>query len=154
MPIYMIISGMNGGVTINGVTNAFLIDAFNWGLTNDVTIGSSSGGAGAGKAKFSPLTVTKKLSAGSVSLLLAVAKGQDIQQLTILVARDDGAKQLEQIIFKTVFVQSYQQSDDAGSPIEETLVMQYVEFSVTNGMSKDGAPPEVGGWNQVLNNSY
>jgi type VI secretion system secreted protein Hcp len=151
MPIYMIISGMNGGVTLNGDTNAFLIDSFNWGLTNDMSIGSASGGAGAGKAKFNPLTVTKKLSAGSVALLLAVAKTQDIPELTIAVIKDDGAKQMEEIVFKTVFVTSYQQSDDAGSPIEESLIMQFGEFIVTNGMSQNGAAPETGGWNQLQN---
>jgi type VI secretion system secreted protein Hcp len=71
----MRIEGLNGNNPTPVVS--FSLGAANTGST------SSGGGGGAGKATFSPLTVSKGLDADSVPLLQAAATGQVLRTVTI-----------------------------------------------------------------------
>jgi type VI protein secretion system component Hcp len=56
---------------------------FTLGGTNATTIGSGTGGAGAGRVEFSPLNVTKMLDGFSVLLLTRLANGQHFPEVKI-----------------------------------------------------------------------
>jgi type VI secretion system secreted protein Hcp len=146
---------------------------FRWSLTNAVTIGSATGGAGAGKVKFNEFKIIKQTDAATPALFKACASGQHFQTVT-LVTRKAGGKQLEYLTikFSTVFVVSIKsrgprspllsaadtlqdatQSDDQ-LPTEEitfvygTLQVQY-QPQGPDGGAQGG--PVLAGWDQVLN---
>src|SRR5262245_30561504 len=72
---YLKIDGVTGDVTAKGFEGWFSVDAYDLGVQNTGSIGSASGGAGAGKAQFSPLTVDIHSLAGLASLFGDVASG-------------------------------------------------------------------------------
>lgn len=78
---------------------------FSVGGTNPTSIGSASGGAGAGKISFSPLKVTKMLDSVSVLLLTHMASGQHFKEVKIEVF-GAGNVLLATYKFGTVFVTS------------------------------------------------
>src|SRR5881392_3039991 len=51
------------------------IQSFSWGISNPTSTGSSSGGAGAGKASLSSMNVMKAVDTSSALLLRAAATG-------------------------------------------------------------------------------
>src|SRR5262249_33768952 len=56
------------------------LDAFHFGFRNPVTIGSATGGAGAGRASFDELEVTTALAGNSPQLLAALLSGTHYQK--------------------------------------------------------------------------
>lgn len=146
---------------------------FRWGLTNAVSIGSATSGAGSGRVKFSEFTIIKQTDAATPALLKACAVGQHFQNVT-LVIRKAGGKQLEYLTikFSTVFVvriksrgpnspmlpaadnlQDATNIDDQ-LPTEEisfvygTLQVQY-QPQGSDGGAQGG--PVLAGWDQVQN---
>ena len=79
---------------------------FNVGASNPTTIGSASGGAGAGKVSFSALNVTKMLDGLSVALPRAAAPGQHFPHVTIEVFEAGRTSPFAIYTFGLVFVTS------------------------------------------------
>jgi type VI secretion system secreted protein Hcp len=95
--------------------NAFEIYSFSWGASNPVTIGSASGGAGAGKVSISSFNVMKKTDSASPALFLNCCKGQHFTEAHV-VLRKAGGEALEYLTydFSEVFVESIQWSGSSG----------------------------------------
>ena len=66
-----------------GIVGPIPIINFSLGGTNNTTIGSATGGAGAGKISFSPFKVTKMIDSTSVLLLTHMASGQHFKEVKI-----------------------------------------------------------------------
>lgn len=62
---------------------SFDVLALSWGVSTPVTIGSATGGAGAGKVHFSDLSFTKHTDASTPKLFLSAALGQHHTSATI-----------------------------------------------------------------------
>lgn len=95
--------------------HAFEIFSFSLGLSNPVTLGSQSGGAGAGKVIFSSFSIMKKTDSASPTMMLNCAKGQHFTAAHV-VLRKAGGDALEYLTydFKEVFVESIQWSGSSG----------------------------------------
>jgi type VI secretion system secreted protein Hcp len=95
--------------------NAFEIYSFSWGASNPVSIGSSSGGAGAGKVSISSFNIMKKTDSASPALFLNCCKGQHFTEGHV-VLRKAGGDALEYLTydFTEVFVESIQWSGSSG----------------------------------------
>lgn len=95
--------------------SAFEIYSFSWGASNPVSIGSSSGGAGAGKVSISSFNVMKKTDSASPALFLNCCKGQHFTEAHV-VLRKAGGEALEYLTydFEEVFVESIQWSGSSG----------------------------------------
>lgn len=91
--------------TLNG-NNPTPILAFSLGGSNATTIGSGTGGAGAGKVNFSDLNVSKFVDGLSVPMLKALALGQHFNFVTIEVFEVGSATPFATYTFSTVFVTS------------------------------------------------
>lgn len=119
---------------------------FTLGGTNATTIGSATGGAGAGKVAFSPLKVTKMLDGLSVVLLTHMSTGTHFSEVKIE-AFGPGNALLATYRFKTAFVVA----DLVGSSImslteEATLVFGILESDIeVNGTTVHSC------WNQITN---
>jgi len=111
-----------------------LTNVVSWslGVSNSVSVGSASGGAGAGKATFDDLTITKKVDASSPKLISACASGKHFADATLVVTANGTTNTYR---LKEVFVTSVKQSDDGSTdtnPLEKvTLTFGSFEL-VTN----------------------
>ena len=133
-----------GSLTVGDAT--FDVLGFTWGAKNPDSLGSQTGGAGAGKVTFSTFNVVKKVDANSPALLLDVANGTPIDQVTLTITDPHGAKAT--LTLHPAFVTSVEQLAPAsgGNPALET-----VKFAVGAGsidvdpnFSDAGADPVVG----------
>jgi type VI protein secretion system component Hcp len=118
------------------------LDTFNFGFHNATTIGSATGGAGAGKAKFDELNVAALFSANSPVLLKALVIGAHYET-AVLTQRDASGNPVAAWALGTVFV-----TDDgvkSGTPLPtETLTFAF--GSITEATSAHSTS-----WSQVLN---
>src|SRR3954468_5587784 len=74
--LFLLVDGINGGSKDVAHQGWFEIDGYDLDLTG--LAAASSGGAGAGKAQFSPLMVDLALSSGLAEILAAVASGEHL----------------------------------------------------------------------------
>src|SRR3954471_13759839 len=98
--------------------------SWSWGVSNAGNVGQG-GGAGAGKANFSDLTVRHARGKASPVLMKACAMG-DHYDLATLVARKAGKGQQDYLIvkMKEVYITSVQSSGSSEHPME-SVSMQF-----------------------------
>jgi type VI secretion system secreted protein Hcp len=95
--------------------NAYEIYSFSWGASNPTTIGSSTGGSGAGKVSLSSFNIMKKSDSASPSLFANCCSGEHFDKAHV-VLRKAGGTALEYLKydFEEVFVESIQWSGSTG----------------------------------------
>jgi len=79
------------------------IKEFSFGVENPTTIGSMSGGAGAGKAKFNEFNVKKNIDRASAILFLACGMGCHFPTVSLTIRKSGGTK-LNYLNFKFAMV--------------------------------------------------
>jgi len=126
-------------MTVSGLNNdaAVPITGFSLGASNSTTIGSASGGAGAGKVSFSALNVSKMVDAMSVPLLKAAALGTHFTSVVIEVSNAGSATPFATYTFGTVFVSSDVLGSNADT-VAESVAMEFGRITsdiVLNGTS-------------------
>ena len=132
--------------TLNN-NNPTPILAFTLGANNPTTIGSATSGAGAGKANFAALNVSKFLDALSVPLLKKMTAGQHVQFVKIEVFEAGTPAPFATYTFGTVFVTS----DVLGSTlnkVSEQVTFVYGTLSssiIVNGATFNSC------WDQITN---
>jgi type VI secretion system secreted protein Hcp len=136
------------GTTIN-------VQSFSVGLVNTISLGSASGGAGAGKATFQDMSLTVPVDASFPLLSIAVARGDRFQTAVLIDTWNNGSGTgtvALRYTFHTVFISSIQQSGDSGAPTE-TVSLKYAQAGWSYFASADttGAPTAIQGWDVVQN---
>jgi type VI secretion system secreted protein Hcp len=106
------------------------VQQFNLATNNPVTIGTTSGGAGAGKVQFSPLEVIVSAGPQSAGLFQAEAVGAHFNTATLTV-RDTAARVIEILSFKLVLVTSDLTSGSSGDVPIEDVKFQFGAIQVT-----------------------
>jgi type VI secretion system secreted protein Hcp len=148
--------------TYSGAQGWFEISSFNLGIQNSVAIGSSGGGAGAGKAQFQDFTFTKAVDTISPAIFKVLASGSHFANAR-LVLRKAGAvggktqAAYLQYEFELVAVSSQHWAGSAGDdqPTESiTLKVGAVKISYSP-QKPDGTLGQAitGTWSQVLNSN-
>lgn len=95
--------------------NEHQISSFSFGVENPTTIGSATGGAGAGKIKFNEFTIKKTADQASPVLFQSCAAGKHINSAVLTVRKaggDPGATGTEflKVKFSNVLISRYQDS--------------------------------------------
>ncbi len=108
---------------------ALQLSAFAMETENVVSIGSATSGAGAGKVKFDPLTITRNFDAASPALFQLCAAGSHLKQVQLIVSRTGAAgaapKPFLVFTFSLVFVQNVSWSGSAdGNGVTETINLE------------------------------
>ena len=118
--------------TYNGNNGWFVLNGFSLGMQNTVNIGSISTGGGAGKATFDKVEIGKGTGEGSAKLLLACARGNHYDKVTIVVARagtgsgGPGRIRIMQIELYLTFIESVKSEGAAGDDtMSETVVLAH-----------------------------
>jgi type VI secretion system secreted protein Hcp len=88
---FLKIEGIDGESTDSKHKGEIQLSSFSMGETNSSTIGSATGGGGAGKVSFHDFNFTTKFSKASPKLMLACATGAHIKN-AVMTARKAGGR--------------------------------------------------------------
>jgi type VI secretion system secreted protein Hcp len=135
------------------------VQSFSWKVTNTISFGSASGGAGAGKANFSDITLTVPVDSSLPALSIAVARGDVFQKALLtdtwtnatgnLVGLRDG--------FTNVYITSVEQDSGSGGPgsggptATVTLKAEQSGWSYFATGDTTTTPTSTQGWSQLTN---
>jgi type VI secretion system secreted protein Hcp len=152
---------VKGGSTDAAHKDEIVVREYSFGVNNTASVGSTGGGAGAGKATFSDLTFTTPLSVASPKLLLACASGVHYDTAVLTLRRSGGTKPPDflKITLKTVLVSSYL---DAGASSDDTpldsITLAFgairVDVFTQNPSGGTAPPPSSAGWDRSKNQPY
>jgi type VI secretion system secreted protein Hcp len=105
-----------------------VLSSFDWSAENTATIGSGTGGSGAGRAKLNELTVEKRVDSASTALFQRLVTGQHIPGMVLYVRRagatGPAAEGYLTYTFGTAFVTSVRPSGD-GEQMRERVTFAY-----------------------------
>ena len=107
-------TGRNAGV--------ITVLAYSYGLKNTGTVGGATGGAGAGKAVHSPVTITHAMGGSSPQFLAAAATGQHLKSVVINFSRTDRTGRLTtfyRVTLTNVFVSEVAQRSSGDTVLED-----------------------------------
>lgn len=135
--------------------NAIQIEAFSLGIHNTVSIGSATGGAGAGKAQFSEFKITKAVDKTSPNLLLYVGRGAHITQVDLYLRKAGGATGASAVFLRYTFgmvaVSTIDWSASAGDDrVREEVTFEYGALQITYQPQQKGSA-STGSWNVIKN---
>jgi type VI protein secretion system component Hcp len=149
------IDGVNGDTTVNGTSGWLSVDGFDWELKNSSTVGSATGGAGAGKASFSPLTIDIHSLAGLATLFKDAATGGHIKSAELVGVETVKGKSLE--VYKVDLTQlqvSSLQQDPGSKGVETTLGLGFGQIKITDQpptTNGKAGTPETASWDLTTN---
>lgn len=144
---------------LNGKACAFEIKDFSFGVENPTTIGSATGGAGAGKIKFNEFTVTKTSDSASPLFFKNTATGAHYKTVVLEMRKAGGdpktsGKPFLKFTFETVFTTKINWSGPGDEGPEESITFVYGKLSVQYQPQKpDGTlgVPITSCWDAVRN---
>jgi type VI secretion system secreted protein Hcp len=133
------------------------LKSFSIGASNPSTIGSATGGAGAGKVNMSTFNCTKRMDKSSPVLLQMCAAGDHFDTATVTV-RKAGKDALEYAIytFTEVYIDAINDSisDQKSEEVIESLSLSYASVHLKYTPQKPdgtGDSPVEGGWDITTN---
>lgn len=136
------------------IKEAIVVESFSWGAENPTTIGSATGGAGAGKIKFNELHINKKVDRASPLLFKQMATGAHYKT-AILTLRKAGEKEpYMTFTMETVFISKLDYGGGTPEHADEKITFVFGKVGVqSTERNADGtlATPVTTGWDQVLN---
>ncbi len=139
------------------------LTSFAYGTENPVTIGSATGGAGAGKAKFNPIEIGHPVGAASPGLFQTMCIGAHFDTVSFEFVKAGGpkaqaGKPFYVINCKLVMISKIEQSaSDGDDTLLELITLQcsavQVTFTPTDATGKVVGSPPTTMWSQVRNTS-
>jgi type VI secretion system secreted protein Hcp len=133
--------------------NAIDILSYQFGADTPTSIGSASGGAGAGKVKFNELTITKQVDKSSPTLFKDLSAGGHFEKVVLTVRKAGGTQDYLTITMGLVFVTHYSQGGTGDIPTE-TIGFDFGNIQIDyKPQTSSGALGSsiVDGWDQVQN---
>jgi type VI secretion system secreted protein Hcp len=129
---FLTVDGMTGP---NGSPCVFEIKDFSFGVENPTTIGSATGGAGAGKVKFNEFTIKKTVDSASPSFFKNCATGSHYKTVTLTMRKAGGdphssGQAFKTFTFGTVFTTKINWSGPGDEGPEESITFVYGTLSV------------------------
>jgi len=139
--LFLKIDGVQGESADRAHPNEIDVLAWSWGATNSSVV--RAGGAGAGKASFNDLSVSKYVDSSSPALVAAVSTGKSFKTVTLTV-RKTGATPLEYLILtlNDVFVTGMSTGGSGGEDrFTENITFNYGTYiySYVPVSKKDGS---------------
>lgn len=139
----------------------FDISEWSFGITQTVSIGSATGGAGAGKVSFDPFTIKKVLDKSSPFFFSTLCTGGHYKTVNLLVrksgvqAKKSGGIYFE-IDFYMAFITKIDWSHDETAPTEE-ITFDYGAMRIAyKKQTPDGSlesSPKMAAWNKLDNSN-
>lgn len=156
--VFLRIDGIQGDAAVQNMPGYINVGSYSWGAENKLTIGSATGGAGAGKAQFEQLTIEKLVDSTSPALFQRMATGTPIKSVELVIRKSGGPSNAAPYLryhFQTAFVTSTKVAGGTGEDAsKETVSFAFGAASQEfKGQSPSGAPltPAFAGWNVMKN---
>lgn len=119
---FLKVDGIKGESTVPGHEEEIEIVSFSWGVSREVTPGSSGGA----KAKFEDLTVIKLQDKSSTKLFLASASSKVIDKVVLTGVRTDLAgQQFMKVELKNAVISSFIESSATGELPNENVKLNF-----------------------------
>jgi type VI secretion system secreted protein Hcp len=136
------------------IKDVIVVDSFSFGVENPTTIGSATGGAGAGKVQFNEFQIKKTTDNASPVFFKNLAAGAHYKK-AVLTLRKPGGKPYMTYTFETVFTTKIDWSGPGDEGPEESITFVYGKLVMqSDGTNADGKAATVtSGWNQIMNKS-
>ena len=141
---FLALDGVKGDSLDANHKGWFEISGFDLDLGNTSSIGSATGGAGAGKPIFSPLTLTLDSNTGLAPLLAMAATGATLNGAT-LVGVNDAGQQVYHLDLANVSVTNVEHHADSSADAAPTLSLRYGQIELetftldgTGGLVSEG----------------
>ncbi len=136
------------------IKDAIVVESFSWNPSNPTTIGSATGGAGAGKIAFNEMHVSKKVDRASPVLFRQMSRGAHYKT-AILTLRKVGEKEpYMTLTMDTVFISKIDYGGGSPEVPNEEITFIFGKIIVqSTERNADGtlAPTVSYGWDQILN---
>ena len=134
----------------------FEIKDFSFGVENPTTIGSATGGAGAGKIKFNEFTIKKTTDKASPTFFKNCCAGAHYKTVTIEMRKAGGGRSTSgepflRFKFDTVFTTKIDWSGPGDEGPEESITFVYGKLGIKYIPQEPRSQPVLAGWDQVLN---
>jgi type VI secretion system secreted protein Hcp len=152
---FLKLDGIDGESTDEAHIKWIPVESFSWGVSNPVTVGGATGGAGAGKAVPSDFSLVIPVSSASPTIFLKLVTGQHINTAT-LSARKAGGRGSNEFLkydLDTVFVSSLTTEGGGDVPMEQ-VSLRFIKIEVAYTPQRpDGSAgvPLTAGWDFVRN---
>jgi type VI protein secretion system component Hcp/Ca2+-binding RTX toxin-like protein len=140
---FLALNGVKGDSLNSTYKGWFEVSGFDFDLANSANIGSASGGAGAGKLTFSPLTLTLDSNTGLAPLLAMAATGATLNGAT-LVGVNDAGQQVYHLDLADVLVTNVEHHAEVFPEAGPTLTLGYgqIELETFTPDGTGGVVPE------------
>lgn len=100
-------------------------------IRNSMTVGSATGGAGAGKIKFNEFTIKKRTDKATPKLLEAAVKGKVFHEVVIHMFKAGGGQQQYLVIkLENCLVSSYRTGGAGGAGPEESFNLSFASATL------------------------
>lgn len=116
--------------------NGIAVLSFSWGASNPVTIGSGSGGPGAGKVSISSFNIMKHQDAATLKIIEGVATGKVYPEMIVTVLNDKGQPSFR-FVMKDVYFESVQHSHSDCGNLKCGQISESVSIAVTKWKWED-----------------
>jgi type VI protein secretion system component Hcp len=140
---FLALNGVKGDSLNSTYKGWFEVSGFDFDLANSANIGSATGGAGAGKLTFSPLTLTLDSNSGLAPLLAMAATGATLNGAT-LVGVNDAGQQVYHLDLANVSVTNVEHHAETFPEAGPTLTLGYgqIELETFTPDGTGGVVPE------------
>jgi type VI secretion system secreted protein Hcp len=154
------IKGTSQDAVFPGSKGWFEIKDFSFGVENPTTIGSATGGAGAGKIKFNEFTIKKTSDVNSPTFFKNCATGAHYKTVTLALRKAGGSSTTAGgaylvYRFDTVFTTKVGWSGPGDEGPEESITFVYGSINITyRPQNTDGLLDRLGiteSWDQIQN---
>lgn len=150
-------SKIAGDAKAKGYEGTIEIQSFSFDVENPTTIGSATGGAGAGKIKFNAFQVTRNIDRATPKVFQNLCSGAHYKTVTISLRKAGASQSVEymRMEFNTVFgtkLAIVLSGSDEDYP-KETITFVYGSLQIKyTPLKPDGTPDGavLGGWNAVV----
>ena len=141
--------------TSGNQTAAFEIKDFSFGVENPTTIGSATGGAGAGKIKFNEFTIKKTADSASPAFFKNCAVGAHYKEVTLEMRKVNDKNSSDSMVFLrftfgTVFTTKIDWSGPGDEGPEESITFVYGVLSVAY-VGPDPSASSSFAWDSIQN---
>ena len=149
--LYLTIEGKTGQ---NGNPCIFEIEDYSFDIEQTLSIGSQSGGAGAGKVTFNPFSITRQVDSASPTFFHDLVTGTHYNTVVLHMRKAGGTQQeFLTFTFKLVAVKTISWAHDEESP-KETNTFEYGALGIQYQQQKAGGTlnaPVIGCFDVVQN---
>ena len=151
---------IDGIVGTNGMPCVFEVKDFSFGVENPTTIGSATGGAGAGKVSFHEIQITKPTDTSSPILFNHMVSGQHFKEVILKMRKAGGdptsaGQAFLTFKFDTVFTTKIDWSGPGDEGPEESITFVYgklaIEYKPIDSNSKPNGLPILSCFDSIFN---